>query len=152
MIESLKLPLPLTFLFFFYYILYLKGKNKFIFLLFLSVFFPLLSYFLINSIINQKKKYLKSIENISVSKAIIFFYTGFIPIVFFSILSLTLKTISLVGIFTMIIILFYSSLLSMKYITLFISNNYSNDISDGDILVIFIIYFILYSFFLLFTI
>jgi hypothetical protein len=52
----------------------------------------------------------------------------------------------------MIIILFYSSLLSMKYITLFISNNYSNDISDGDILVIFIIYFILYSFFLLFTI
>ena len=152
MIESLKLPLPLTFLFFFYYILYLKGKNKFIFLLFLSVFFPLLSYFLINSIINQKKKYLKSIENISVSKTFIFFYTGFIPIVFFSLLSLTLKTISLVGIFTMIIILFYSSLLSMKYITLFISYNYSNDISDGDILVFFIIYFILYSFFLLFTI
>ena len=152
MIESLKFPIPLLFLIFFYYILYLKGKNKYLFLFVLSLFFPLLSYFLINSIINQKKKYLKSIENISVSKTFIFFYTGFIPIVFFSLLSLTLKTISLVGIFTMIIILFYSSLLSMKYITLFISNNYSNDISDGDILVFFIIYFILYSFFLLYTI
>jgi len=152
LIESLKLPIPLLFLIFFYYILYLKGKNKFFFLFFLSLFFPLLSYFLINSIINQKKKYLTSIENISLIKTIIFFYTGFIPIVFFSLFSLTLKTISLVGIFTMIIILFYCSLLSMKYITLFISNNYSNDISDGDILVIFIIFFILYSFFLLFII
>ena len=152
MIESLKLPIPLLFLIFFYYILYLKGKNKFFFLFFLSLFFPLLSYFLINSIINQKKKYLTSIENISLIKTIIFFYTGFIPIVFFSLFSLTLKTISLVGIFTMIIILFYCSLLSMKYITLFISYNYSNDISDGDILVIFIIFFILYSFFLLFII
>jgi len=152
LIESLKLPIPLLFLIFFFYILYLKGKNKFFFLFFLSLFFPLLSYFLINSIINQKKKYLTSIENISLIKTIIFFYTGFIPIVFFSLFSLTLKTISLVGIFTMIIILFYCSLLSMKYITLFISNNYSNDISDGDILVIFIIFFILYSFFLLFII
>jgi hypothetical protein len=116
------------------------------------LFFPLLSNFLINSLINQKKNYLSSIDNISLYNSIIFFYTGFIPIVFFTIFTLILKLITLVGIFTSIITLIYSSLLSMKYITLFISNNYDNDISDGDILLIWIIYFILYSFFFLFLI
>lgn len=116
------------------------------------ILFPLLSHFLINSIILQKKKYISQIDTIPIEKTITFFFTGLIPFFIFSIFSLVIKIRTIVGSFSLLTSIIYSSLLSMRYVIVYISTDYNRRVIEKDSLFFFIIFMIFYSYFGLFLI
>lgn len=144
---NLQLTIPSFFLLAYFYKLIVNKSFYSYLLLITSIFFPLLSHFLINSIILQKKKYISQIDTIPIEKTIIFFYTGLIPFFIFSIFSIVIKIRSIVGSFSLFISIIYSSLLSMRYVIIYISTDYNRRAIEKDSLFFFIIFVIFYSYF-----
>ena len=114
------------------------------------IFFPLITHFLLSSIISEKKKYISQIENLPLEKTITFFYTGLVPFFIFSILTFVIHVKSFVGTLTLICSIVYSASLSMKYVIVYISTDYNRIFVENDCILFFMIFAIFYSYFGLF--
>ena len=151
-LEEAELTIPLIFLVFYFLILLQKGKIQGFLLYIIIVVFPLIFHFLTNSLASQKQCQNSSEQIfIPIPKSITFFYSGLIPFFSFTILTIIIEVKTFVGFMTFLGSLFYSSLLSGKYFSVYTSGSQGNEnkmdliIASGTALVLYS-YFSLYIF------